>query len=102
MAGLRCGGMLPTGIRLSGAAARHPGPRAASHASEAHTRGAFAHVHNTTRPYHLPEIGTHIADKPTATGGPSASDAAGHKTSAVALARIPADDARRKASHSPA
>jgi transposase len=54
-------------------------------------------VHNPTAQYNVPEIGKTIADKAHRDGvAQRFADAAVHKTSAVDLSRIPADDALRQ------
>jgi transposase len=54
----------------------------------------LAHGHNTTAQYHLPDIGKKLAYNAHRQGGAERfNDPAGHKTSAVALAFIPYDDA---------
>jgi len=65
----------------------------------AHQRAALlAHVQNTPSQSHRPAIGTKSADKANRAGvAERCADAAVHQSLAVALARIPSDDALRRA-----
>ena len=64
-------GGLPAGLRLSSRQAGDPCPARRRTPGMRQRAEVLAHIHHTTRPYHLPEMGKQSASKRTATGSPS-------------------------------